>query len=1118
MQKLRTAVITRYTPWGSDEDCTVPDVADVLNTWKPGGATEIAAAFTALEQRLKDMDQAWHPVKCQAVPAVPHGASTGAPVVLSCLDLGFQESDSVRGKSKMVNVLEVAFSYMDTRRFDSMRLPLSVFFADPPGTKLTPFCTKHIVGFGRSLAAKMLVMEACILEPTLTDEEMGELGSLLQSCFEIHAVVMGPAGGKDIGYASMRNKFQVSESVRPDVLQLYHVLSGIVAQPTQQELKQAIAEFNRSSSVAGQRISDLESKVVTFLPEQTSEFGRKLEQHWQNYKVAESAVPMKFFTLLFSGPGDKVAEARSELWARIFCGSAFKNEMALTYAIGIFHKNLKDNSRHLKKKVNLKVQSSKFRIQDPVLGLKLSCVFVEFRQEWAKMLDGKQLAVVDKMFLRGALDRELGDALKVQDAELKANSFSFLQSVTGQVSDTQKLEQSIAQAEMSSETAQFGLFTARLQREQQLFLAHKKAVNDYESLQKNGRQSHVAMQEQKMTSLAEARLESRYPMKVVQECHVYPWFGTCIAGLSDTLALNADNAYHIFFCNLTHFGSNFNAHVHGMARIIVDGIGCTSALHIAANRSVGLVLAPNVGVPGTGQYEDNAIQKAQDQVDELLRDSSNQVRVRRCAIAFAGPLGKRSLSHVLWMVISEVTKSAETDEPISCFASSALWNGRLINNVTTKAVADFVIPSMASMKVGGITSFSKAQQFKQHIAGPALMSGIMDQLWKGVPLGASAVAGWLDLCPYDGGLLAAMSACEHIANVSQFLCSAYCFENSPLTLSEMALWQQDFGLRFLTAAVRAREWREYAPDGSPPVFNSQDLVLTKMVPSDGVLSLPLRQDVLSEKERCSTRLADEFTKIINEHNKTYNVSGVPWRGDHAPPARSSADETQAEPFPEEHAVTEESLKTKGSPLVTVQSRVSSVQLLLKTVDGTKQVYLKSLSDGTVSKEEPIFHVYGDYVTGKELAELEKSKKVLWPWKMESMDYCLSIASPFEDGFKCNLTTLQKFFDFLVTKNKGVPKIVCHEVKDGVIKSTEACAYQPKPLPAKTVESKENIGSLLPFADTDWSTGSHKFGFLELKCHLKYEDSPQRSGLFPAKPAYHLKKTYRFSKEKVYRIA
>ncbi|CAE7253882.1 unnamed protein product [Symbiodinium sp. CCMP2592] len=974
MQKLRTAVIARYTPWGSDEDATVPDVTDVLNSWKPGGAPEIAAAFTALEQRLKDVDQAWHPVKCQAVPAVPHGASTGAPVVLSCLDLGFQESDSVRGKSKMVNVLEVAFSYMDTRRFDSMRSPLSVFFSDPPGTLLTPFCAKHVVGFGRSLAAKMLVMEACILEPTLTDEEMGELSSLLQSCFDVHAVVMGPAGFKDIGYASMRNKFQVSESVRPDVLQLYHVLSGIVAQPTQQELKQAIAEFNRSSSVAGHRISDLESK-------------------------------------------------------------------------------------------------------DPVLGLKLSCVFVEFRQEWAKMLDSKQLAVMDKMFLRGALDRELGDALKLQDADVKANSFSFLQAVTGQVTDTQKLEQSIAQA----------------------------AVNDYELLQKNGRQSHVLMQEEKMRSLAEARLEK--------------------------------NAYHIFFCNLTHFGSNFNAHVQGITRIIVDGLaanpartrtdsavfvfvcqGFTSALHIAANRSVGLVLAPNVGVPGTGQYEDNAIHKAQDQVDELLRDSSNQVRVRRCAIAFAGPLGKRSLSHILWAVISDVTKTAETDEPISCFASSALWNGRLVNNITTKAVADFVIPSMASMKVGGDTSFSKAQQFKQHIAGPALMSGIMDQLWKGVPLGASAVAGWLDLCPYDGGLLAAMSTCEHIANVSQFLCSAYCFENGPLTLSEMALWHQDFGQRFLTAAVRAREWKEYAPDGSPPVFNSQDLVLTKMVPSDGVLSLPLRQDVLSEKERCFTRLADEFTKVINEHNKTYNVSGVPWRGDHAPPARSSADETQAEPFPEEHAVTEESLKANGSPLVTVQSRVSSVQLLLKTVDGTKQVYLKSLSDGTVSKEEPIFHVYGDYVTGKELADLEKNNKVLWPWKMESMDYCLSIASPFEDGFKCNLTTLQKFFDFLVTKDKGVPKIVCHEVKDGAIKSTETCAYQPKPLPAKTVESKENIGSLLPFADTDWSTGSHKFGFLELKCHLKYEDSPQRSGLFPGKPAYHLKKTYRFSKEKVYRIA
>ena len=54
------------------------------------------------------------------------------------------------------------------------------------------------------------------------------------------------------------------------------------------------------------------------------------------------------------------------------------------------------------------------------------------------------------------------------------------------------------------------------------------------------------------------------------------------------------------------------------------------------------MLAPNVGVPGTGQHDENAIQKARDQIDELLRDASNQRRVRRCVIAFPGPLGPRS--------------------------------------------------------------------------------------------------------------------------------------------------------------------------------------------------------------------------------------------------------------------------------------------------------------------------------------------------------------------------------------------------------------------------------------------------------------------------------------------
>ena len=44
-----------------------------------------------------------------------------------------------------------------------------------------------------------------------------------------------------------------------------------------------------------QNITDLESRVICFFAKQTPKFVEALKYHWQNYKNAESGVPMKLF-------------------------------------------------------------------------------------------------------------------------------------------------------------------------------------------------------------------------------------------------------------------------------------------------------------------------------------------------------------------------------------------------------------------------------------------------------------------------------------------------------------------------------------------------------------------------------------------------------------------------------------------------------------------------------------------------------------------------------------------------------------------------------------------------------------------------------------------------------
>ena len=90
-----------------------------------------------------------------------------------------------------------------------------------------------------------------------------------------------------------------------------------------------------------------------------------------------------------------------------------------------------------------------------------------------------------------------------------------------------------------------------------------------------------------------------------------------------------------------------------------------------------------------------------------------------------------------------------------------------------------------------------------------------------------------------------------------------------------------------------------APTGRPCL--SSDLYAVCMPSASG--HLPLKQDTLTKEEQKYVRLKDEFCKIVAEHDKKYNPSGVPYRGERTRSAPEAGQEEvgqvgQGDRFPE----------------------------------------------------------------------------------------------------------------------------------------------------------------------------------------------------------------------------
>ena len=424
------------------------------------------------------------------VPALPTQQSlwTGT---LAIWQLGLE---AVKGRSKMVAILETSFSILDTFYADQ-RSPLNVHL-ESPGTPVSDFSVMHVVGFGRSLAMK--VIWHAVVELKLSDTEMIAIADVLSSISFVTCVWEAAATDTDVRFLALRAKFQVSESMRPDVCQLYRTFMDALTKQGVSEisagLKRLIEDFNSQASVAGHRISDLEKQVLLSLPRQSAGFVTALETHWNNFRTADSGVTMKFFgmeTFSQSAPADAPG-----VWLKILDPTPAKSFMCLRYLICVFLRNNKLQRQTAKK--TSKIQASKLRVQDPILAWRTSCLWVHFADDVKKRVTDADYKNLERLYLTGCLDKELQDKCKLMDEGICLNSFRFLQVYTGAEVAPEQLQDKETLAEEQQEKAALNLFTVKLDREVKQWERYQAATQEFNAVQKTAKGEHLRDQETRL--------------------------------------------------------------------------------------------------------------------------------------------------------------------------------------------------------------------------------------------------------------------------------------------------------------------------------------------------------------------------------------------------------------------------------------------------------------------------------------------------------------------------------------------------------------------------------------------------------------------------------------------
>ena len=393
----------------------------------------------------------------------------------------------------------------------------------------------------------------------------------------------------------------------------------------------------------------------------------------------------------------------------------------------------------------LKCVQARLRDANADLAYDMACLWVHFRADFSAVLSPQEFAQAEMSFQRGAFDREFTEKTKTQDPKLTAQDFRFVLVMQGQAVGSQTpnaLKAAETVAEQQAEDANLKLFTTKLAREVGVWQEYQSTVRNFQARQNTTMRENLRKQKESLELAVKDHMDSWYPVKTtLDDVYISPLVQSTCNSWAEKAEVHLDNIYKVYIIDFSKLGTAFTKVLVKCIRLFADAAAAN------AEKTVGVILGPNTAHWGEAHSED-AVRKAQDEVDEQLRMDHFHLDVRRGSVVFtdASLLKSRTRSglHDLWMAFSD---KAEGGKPACHFHKSLLWQRRRVTNVTARSTADYVVP--CSVLAPSPENLSRAQRCKQHTSGQAFFDELTQKLWEGMAVADKAVL-YIDVLAYDG--------------------------------------------------------------------------------------------------------------------------------------------------------------------------------------------------------------------------------------------------------------------------------------------------------------------------------------------------------------------------------
>ena len=229
--------------------------------------------------------------------------------------LGFTEAHSVKGKSKLVNILDTVANFLK-KPYNSKNEPLQVIFGpgSQVGSRVDDFSIVHSIGMGKSSAARMILL--AVHEMALSPTDINNLGPKLKALLRMRCTYEPAPTEEEQLEKALEGKNKATERPRPCPLSMACKWEMIIQKQGlhfASVIDAKIAKFNANKE-GGFGVLDHEIDFIKAYPHQAKEFVTMLENHWQNFKLQESAVPPKRFSFKDLSPDTKVKHCEGTMF------------------------------------------------------------------------------------------------------------------------------------------------------------------------------------------------------------------------------------------------------------------------------------------------------------------------------------------------------------------------------------------------------------------------------------------------------------------------------------------------------------------------------------------------------------------------------------------------------------------------------------------------------------------------------------------------------------------------------------------------------------------------------------------------------------------------------------